>query len=173
MSDRRVLGPDPQAPTAEADSLNTEKLLLIGLGNPILGDDGVGWKVAEAIAAQQIAGLEIDFQAGGGLSLMERLVGYDRAILIDALDTGQVAKGTVRVFALETLLNPFWGHLGSAHETNLLTALEMGRRLGAHLPAQVLVVGIETPDVYDFSDTLSPALAAAVPAATAAALALI
>ena len=153
--------------------MNHEKIIILGLGNPILGDDGVGWKVAEKIAEQAPDGIEVDFLAGGGLSLMERLVGYDRAILIDAIDTGQVPKGSVRLFPLESLLNPFLGHLGSAHETNLLTALTLGRKLGAHLPAQVLIVGIESADVYDFNDTLSEALTAAIPAAVKTALDLI
>ena len=153
--------------------MNHGKQILIGLGNPILGDDGVGWKAAEAIALLHVTGLEIDCLAGGGLSLMERLVGYDSAIIIDALSTNQVPKGSVSVFALEDLKNPFSGHLGSAHETNLRTALELGRQLGAHLPRQVMIVGIETPDVYDFNDKLSTELAAAVPLAVQAALDLI
>ena len=153
--------------------MNNEKTILLGLGNPILGDDGVGWKVAEVIAELAPAGIEVDFLAGGGLSLMERLVGYDRAIIIDAIDSGQVPKGTVRLFPLESLCNPFLGHLGSAHETNLLTALTLGRKLGAHLPGQVLIVGIESAEVYDFNDTLSEELTAAIPAAVKTALDLI
>jgi Ni,Fe-hydrogenase maturation factor len=57
------------------------KTLIVGLGNPILGDDGVGWKVLEQIKQRyQEKGIpepfETDFLAVGGLRLMERLVGY-------------------------------------------------------------------------------------------------
>ncbi|MBL1173469.1 MAG: hydrogenase maturation protease, partial [Chloroflexi bacterium] len=91
------------------------KTIVIGLGNPILGDDGVGWKVAQEISRQlpvtdSQSPVEIDCAALGGLSLMERLVGCQRAILVDALETGQGPEGSVRVFPLEALPNPSAGH---------------------------------------------------------------
>ena len=53
------------------------KTLMIGLGNPILGDDGVGWRVAEEVTRKtnRPADIEVDCVALGGLSLMERLTG--------------------------------------------------------------------------------------------------
>lgn len=107
--------------------------------------------------------MEVDTLAGGGLNLMERLVGYDRAILVDAMQSGK-EPGRVQVFTLEELDTPSSGHLGSPHETNLLTALEIGRRLGAHLPpvGEVLVVAIEAQEVFEFSEELSSPVAQAV-----------
>lgn len=153
--------------------MNPKKIILIGLGNPILGDDGAGWKVVEFLAGQIPADIEVDTLAGGGLSVMERLVGFDQVIIVDAINTGKVSKGCVQVFPLEELSNPFLGHLGSAHETNLQTALELGRRLGVHLPEKVMVVGIESLDVFDFNDTLSADVAAAIPTAAQTVLDLI
>ena len=62
------------------------KTMVIGLGNPILGDDGVGWKVAEEVRKQLPCDMSVnvDCLSVGGISLMEHLIGYDRAILIDA-----------------------------------------------------------------------------------------
>ena len=150
------------------------KTLVLGLGNPLLGDDGVGWRVAEAVEEHaRPPAVDVDCQAGGGLSLMERLVGYDRAIVVDAAHLGRGPAGSVYTFPLEDLANPFSGHLGSAHETSLLTALEVGRALGAALPDQVMVVAIESPNVYDFCETLTAPVAAAVPRAAAAVLSLL
>ena len=61
--------------------------MVIGLGNPILGDDGVGWRVAEEIARNTInqPDVEVDCASLGGLSLMERLTGYERVILVDSI----------------------------------------------------------------------------------------
>jgi hydrogenase maturation protease len=132
----------------------------------MLGDDGVGWHVAEAVEKKiNRPDVAVDSLALGGIGLMERLVDYDRAIIIDVINTGQFPRGSVNSFPLEALANPFYGHLGSAHETNLQTALEMGRLLGASLPRQVTVVAIESPYVFDFSDTLTEPVAAAVPVA--------
>ncbi len=150
------------------------KTLIVGLGNPILGDDGVGWRVAEQLNRQELPpGVEVDTLAYGGLSLMERLVGYQRAIIVDALATGKFPIGSVHVFPLETLDNPFLGHMGSAHEASLQTALEMGRALGEDLPEKVTVVAVESPYVYDLSDELSPQAAEAVPEAVRAVMELL
>ncbi len=149
-------------------------MIVIGLGNPLLGDDGVGWKVVEALQPRLAqAGIETDLLAGGGLSLMERLVGYGSTIIVDSIYTGRQPKGTVTVFPLEALENPFAGHTGSAHETNLATALAMGRKLGAVLPDRVMIVAIESPDIYDFDDHLSPPVAAAVHSAQDAVIQLV
>lgn len=150
------------------------KTIIVGLGNPLLGDDSVGWRVAENLRAQAEAlGVEVDSLAVGGLSLMEHMVGYDRAIVVDSINLGDAATGTVRSFALESLPNPFAGHLGSSHETNLQTALQIGRMLGTHLPAEVTVVAIESPYVYDFTEELSPQVAEAVPLAVAMVISLL
>ncbi len=142
--------------------------IVLGLGNPLLGDDGVGWRIAEE-CAKRIAGrsdVQVDCFARGGLSLMERLIGYDRAILIDAINTGGKPAGAVECFRLEDLTNPNAGHLASAHDATLQTAMKMGRALGARLPREVIVVAVEAENVYDFSEELSSAVAAAVPRAT-------
>jgi hydrogenase maturation protease len=147
--------------------------LIIGLGNPILGDDGVGWKVADELmhwcatsdnSYQSL--VEIETAALGGLSLMERMAGYQGVILIDALETGRHPPGTVRVFPLNELENPSHGHSASTHDTTLMTALETGRSMGIPLPREILVVAIEAIILYDFSESLTEAVAAAVPLAT-------
>jgi hydrogenase maturation protease len=154
-----------------------DTILVIGLGNPILGDDGVGWRVAEAIA-QRIGiqplpsvrepgspAVEVDCLALGGLGLMERMVGYPRAILIDAMNSHTQPVGSVSFFPLEALPNRAAGHLFSAHDTTLQNAIAVGRAMGVDLPDEVMVVTVEAENVYDFSEELSPAVSAAVPQA--------
>lgn len=145
--------------------------MIVGLGNPVLGDDGVGWHVAELVSQKIQAEsldreqVEIDSLSLGGLSLMEHLVGYDRAILIDAIHLGRGPLGSVSRFMLEELPDPGSGHTSSAHDTTLQTALEMGRTLGMKLPDQITVIAIEAKIDYNFTESLSPPIAAAVPTA--------
>jgi hydrogenase maturation protease len=152
------------------------KTLVIGLGNPILGDDGVGWVVAEKVQAAlsnpplSTAGdqpVEIDFASLGGLSLMERLTDAERVILIDSLFTGKKPVGTVSQFNLTDLPDLTAGHSASAHDTSLRNALNVGRSMHINLPEDdhVIIVAIEAENVYDFSQELSPAVAEAVPQA--------
>ena len=148
------------------------KTLVIGLGNPILGDDGVGWKIAEEVASVvgQDTSVEIDSVALGGLSLMERMLGYDRVVLVDSMETGQGPVGSVKAFPLASLSDPMAGHSASAHDTSLITALKTAESIGASIPKKVDVVAIEAQNVYDFSEELSPPVAAAVPEAVQAVL---
>jgi hydrogenase maturation protease len=152
------------------------RMLVVGLGNPILGDDGVGWRVAEAVKKQLASPpaplpkgeggheVDVDFLSLGGLSLMEHLIGYQRAILIDAFALDE-PTGSVLVLKLSDLPNYSAFHTASPHNTSLQNAIELGKSMGAQLPDDVTVVGIATKHVCDFSEALSPPVADAVPQA--------
>ena len=153
------------------------KILIIGLGNPILGDDGVGWMVASEVDKylqsptspfrKKRVEIEVETLSLGGLSLMERMIGYDRVILIDTLITGQHPTGYVSRFLLPDLPDFTSGHTTAAHDTSLKTALRVGKQMGANLPApeNIWIVGVESVPVYDFSENLSPPITAAIPTA--------
>ena len=149
------------------------KTLVVGLGNPILGDDGVGWKIAEEVKKQLSPSplgregegeVDVDFLSLGGISLMEHLIGYERAILIDAIASDQ-EPGSVIVTKLSELPDYSALHTTSAHDTSLQNALKLGKGMGAKVPEELVVVGIATNRVYDFSEELSVPVAKAVPEA--------
>ena len=144
------------------------KTLLIGLGNPILGDDGVGWRVVETFRDQNAdlltdQAIDIDFLSVGGLSLMENMVGYDHVILVDAALTGKHPFGFVSCSTLEELPRVTQGHLSSSHDTTLQNALAIGQKMGAYLPNEIWVITIEAENTYEFSERLSPLVEQAVP----------
>jgi hydrogenase maturation protease len=144
------------------------KTLVIGLGNPILSDDGVGWRVVEELQSKIVnpkSEIELDCVSLGGLSLMERMLGYQRVILIDAMETGRSPAGSVQVFPLASLSYPMAGHSASTHDATLMTALAAAQALNLPIPKSVDVVAIEAKNVYDFTEELSPPVAAAVPVA--------
>ena len=141
------------------------KTIIVGLGNPILGDDGVGWKVAEDIQKQlpefplhKAGKIDVICLSLGGLGLMEHLIGYDRAILIDAFDTDD-QPGSILIMKLYELPNYSAYHTTSAHDTSLQKAIEFGKSMGAKLPEDVEVVGITTIRVHEFREELSPPIA--------------
>jgi hydrogenase maturation protease len=90
---------------------------------------------------------------------------YQHAIVIDAIGTGQHPIGTAYHFRLDDLYDPTSGHTTAAHDVSLMMAIQIGRSLGAALPERIDVVAIESPYVYDFSEELTPPVAAAVPLA--------
>lgn len=152
------------------------KTLVVGLGNPILSDDGVGvlaaYAVANTLAKEPNQDVTISEASVGGLRLMEMMVGYERAILIDALVDSKIPPGSIRRMTLDDLrvISPTQ-HAASAHDTTLVTALDSGRRMGFPLPTDIVVFGISVQNVVDFCDQPTPPVAAAVPRVTAAVLA--
>jgi len=151
------------------------KTLVIGLGNPILTDDGVGVHAARLVQAGLLpdSGVDVLELAVGGLALMEAMVGYERVILIDALYTPDEAAGGVVQFHAGEL--PETLNSASSHDVDLPTALRLGRGLGAPLPDtdQIQVIGVHARDVLTFGDHLTPRVAAAAPAAAGAVLRLL
>jgi hydrogenase maturation protease len=157
--------------TSATIAARSSSTLIIGLGNPILGDDGVGWKVVEEIQSKFVNRkfeIEFDCLSLGGLSLMERMLGYQRVVIVDSMETGRSPVGSVRVIKLDELENPSAGHSASAHDTSLITALNTAKAMGLPIPEYVEIVAVEAKNVYDFSEELSPAVAEAVPLAVQA-----
>jgi hydrogenase maturation protease len=159
------------------DHMQEKKTLIIGLGNPILTDDGVGVKVAyeveRALASVDREDITVTEASAGGLRLMELMVGYDRVILIDAFSgSNSAAPGTVHRMTLDDLrsISPTQ-HSTCPHDTTLVTALDFGLRMGLPLPEEISIHAVEVENVTDFSEEPTPAVAAAIPKVTAAVLA--
>lgn len=137
--------------------------IVIGVGNPLLGDDGVGIRVARELSRRfdNHHGVAVTELYAGGLRLMEAMVGFDRALVVDAMVTGACPPGTVRCFAPEEL--GATRNLRCAHDTSLPAALAMGRMLGLSLPEEIRVWGVEAACCEEFGEALTPSVARAVP----------
>jgi hydrogenase maturation protease len=157
---------------------------VLGLGNPILSDDGVGihivraaaarWKgVARSADAVRLADASVEFQeaSAGGLRLLEVIAGYDRLILVDAIQTPDGAPGRIHRLSSNDLRASL--HAGSTHDLSFQGALAWGRQIGMALPPDdaITIIAVEAEDVLTFGEALTPAVAAALPAAVEAVLA--
>jgi hydrogenase maturation protease len=137
------------------------KTIIIGLGNPIVSDDGVGIKAARMLSKlindDCVTIKEIYV---GGLQLMEAMVGYDRALIIDAIVSASPI-GSFYELALTDIKQSRNSY--SSHDTNLMLALEMGRMAGLTLPQEIKFWAIEAKDVTTFSENLSVELQGVLP----------
>ena len=151
-------------------SLENMKTLIIGLGNPILTDDGVGVKVArqleERINLTAHPELEVTEASAGGLRLMEAVLDYDRVILIDAyyLHPDKTKPGRIHRMTLDDLrsVSPTQ-HSTSAHDTSLVTALDAANELGYKVPQEFIIYAVEVENILDFSETPTLAVGDAIP----------
>lgn len=141
------------------------KTLVLGLGNPILRDDGIGIHVVRAVAAgchrDDVAFAEASL---GGLRLLDLLSGYERVILVDAIQTAGGEPGQVYRLHADDLRRSL--HSGSTHDLSLAGALTLGRSLGMPLPDHdaLTILAVEAGDVLTFGETCTPPVAEAIPA---------
>jgi hydrogenase maturation protease len=134
------------------------------MGNPLLSDDGVGISVAYAVAdrLKQHMNLTVTELHTGGIRLMEAMVGFKRAVVVDAMLSG-ATPGTVKRFNPKdfvTTKNTF-----SSHDTDFATAYDLGLMAGVLLPEQVSFWGIEAREFDLFGERFTDEVAAALPEA--------
>ena len=149
------------------------RTMVLGLGNPILTDDGVGIHVVRAAASRYslCTGVVFAEASVGGLRLLDLLAGYDRVILVDAIQTRDGQPGMIYRVGPGDLQASL--HSGSTHDLSLPAALDLGRRLGMKLPSDrdLTILAVEVEDVLTLGETCTPAVTRAIPDAVEATLA--
>jgi len=138
------------------------KTLVLGLGNSILSDDGVGIKVAQELSEKlRDPQVTIAESSLAGISLLDFVVGYDQVIIIDAIQTKEENVGQIHRMGLEDF--SFSKHLSSPHQINLVTALELGKMLNLEIPQKITIFAVEAKDVTTFSEKCTPEVQQAIP----------
>ena len=154
-TDEPVLGP---APAGGAVPVTEPRVLVVGVGNVLNGDDGFGVEVARKLAARPLpAGVRVTETGIGGIHLVHELMeGYDALVVVDAVDRGR-PPGTVMVIEAEVLdvseMETTTRHdlLADMHLATPERALMVARAVGV-LPERTVIIGcqprqIETLDV--------------------------
>ena len=135
--------------------------LIVGLGNPLRGDDGIGVRVIQTLVAEALPeGVEVVEGGTQGLGLVSLMEGWRRVILVDAANVGQPPGGFVRFTPQEARL------LGSdqrisIHNAGLRDALLLAETLDL-LPDEIIIYGMQ-PANLDWDDGLSPQVETAMP----------
>ncbi|MFH1311689.1 MAG: hydrogenase maturation protease [Candidatus Eisenbacteria bacterium] len=129
--------------------------ILIGLGNPIMSDDGIGLLVSGKVQ-DLIPDCDLELAPAGGFEVVDRMLGHRKAVIIDSMVTGKYPPGTVvRIDTdshLETLRS------GHSHGINFLEAIEVARSCDARLPDEVIVYGVEVEDPFSLGEQVSQTL---------------
>jgi len=126
--------------------------MLIGLGNPIVGDDRIGLAIMEELIPLVKPEIKIVKGSFPAFALMEEMVGFDEVYIVDAIfgDTpGEVIETPLSELSL-------YAQMESMHRTNLYGAIKAGKRLGLNLPDKVQVLGIKILPCFEFTETFSP-----------------
>ena len=136
------------------------KLLVLGLGNDLLADDGIGPLAIEMLEPRLAGRADAVASALHGLALLDVLAGYDAAVIVDAVCTGRRPVGEVHEIDPATL-PPV--QAPSPHFAGLPELLELARRLELRFPERLRIVAVEVADPYTIGGAMTPAVRAALP----------
>jgi len=145
------------------------KILVLGLGNELYGDDGVGIHVVRRLS-QKVKGnksfleghRDIDFLECSltGLALLDVIVGYDTLVIIDTIKSTMPEPGKICLLdgsELRYIPGP------SPHYVSIPQMIEMGRQLGLKVPSQIKIIAVEAKDLYNLGEGLTPEMNKAIP----------
>ena len=149
-------GPDVDGVAGGVRTVRAKTVLVLGLGNEILGDDGVGLLASRRVA--ELAGEQADHAEAcvATLDLLPMIAGYERVIVVDAyLSPAELPGAAVRV-ASDDLPRGF-GYR-SFHTLPFREMLELGRSCGLPMPREVAVHGLRVEEVTTFGTAFSPSV---------------
>ena len=134
--------------------MNKNKILIHGIGNEILTDDGIGPKLVNRLKSD-LSLKNIDFETAfiGGLELLEYIQGYNTVIFIDAIRTKEGIPGTVYELSPENFNTTV--HLSSIHDVAFLTSIALGKKLGLNMPQFIQIIAVEIVEDKVFDEMFS------------------
>jgi hydrogenase maturation protease len=132
-------------------------IVVLGLGNPLMADEGIGVHLIEELArrVERWPGVDVVDAGTGGMSVLHLIEGRDKAIFIDCAFMGQ-EPGTLRRFTPEEVRSTKVLVHQSLHDADLLRILSLAEQLG-RCPERVVIFGIE-PQVVELREGISPVL---------------
>ena len=139
------------------------RTVVVGLGNPLLTDDGIGIVAARDLAAR-LAGaacVTVAESSWGGMRFLDLLAGFEKAIIIDAIQWRHGPPGTVYRLPPDEAVPTV--RAVSFHDISLGTALALGKKLGIPLPTELVFLAVEAGDVLTVAEGCSPEVARALP----------
>jgi hydrogenase maturation protease len=145
------------------------KTLVLGLGNELYGDDGVGIAVVQKLKSDPelkkefshyLADVDIEECSLTGFKLLDVVIGYDRLIIIDTIKrenplTGKIS--TLKHSDLRYIPGP------SPHYVSIPQAIDIGRKLGLKVPSKIDIIAVEAKNLYNMGEGLTPEMTKAIP----------
>jgi len=154
--------------TTQGCPYTMKPILILGLGNPLQGDDGIGCHVVQELEQRTLPD-DVDVMDGGtpGIGLLDIFEGRRRVIIVDAAEMGR-SPGEVVRFRPEDVKLTGSAQRFSLHRSGVADALALASELELALP-DIVVFGVQ-PAQVDWNDRLSPQVQAAIPTVTEAVL---
>jgi hydrogenase maturation protease len=137
------------------------KTIIVGLGNLSFSDDGIGLLVARAVKNEILhEGISVVESSGSGLDILDIIADFEKAIIVDAVQTADGQPGSIYRFDLD---DTFFQEASSPHKIDFLAAINLGRKSGLRLPCEIIVYGIEAQTIDEPVERCTAAVKASIP----------
>ncbi len=135
------------------------KILVLGLGNEIMGDDAIGIVVARALKRRWSPAIEVAETSVGGFALLDLLDGHDTVLLVDAIVNASVEPGSIIEL---TPADIDGAPTDVPHFASLADVIRLAKRLEIPFPSRIRFLGVAVEDVYVIREGLSDCVASRV-----------
>ena len=138
-----------------------KKIVILGVGNRLMGDDGFGPRIIEALEKRSLPeNVELIDAGVGGMAILSWIENADKIVIVDSVQTNNEPPGTVYRFT-DKELPPSDMFMLSLHDLNLVDTINIGRVV-QKMPEEIVILGVEVKRVAEFDDKLTPEVEAAM-----------
>ncbi len=138
-----------------------KKIVVLGIGNRLMGDDGFGPRIIEALEKQGLPeNVELIDAGVGGIAILSWIENADKIIIVDSVQTNNEPPGTVYRFT-DKELPPSDMFMLSLHDLNLIDTINIGKVV-QKMPDEIVILGVEVKRVAQFEDKLTSEVEAAM-----------
>ncbi|MDH4123113.1 MAG: hydrogenase maturation protease [Thermoplasmata archaeon] len=128
-----------------------KKILLLGIGNPILTDDAIGILVAREIAKLNLPDVNVQEVAASGIEVMELMLDYEKVVIVDAIMLPDKNPGEIIQLEEKDFSHTVSG--ASPHGINLSTAIALGRQTAPErMPKEIVFFAMQAEDASTFGE---------------------
>lgn len=137
--------------------MKRENIIVVGLGNKVLGDDGIGVHLANDLE-MKIGSDEITFMTSenGGLEMIDLLKDHHKAFIIDGIRTPDGNPGDIYFMDSKDFMETL--HISSSHDVDFRTALKLAGKIDLKMPDKISIIAVEVLEEKVFSEVLTEPL---------------
>jgi hydrogenase maturation protease len=133
------------------------KILVLGIGNEVLMDDGIGPKLVKKLKNfLPVSSIDYATSLVGGMEIIEIMRGYRQVVIIDGIMTGENPPGTVLFMDYPVHKNTL--HLSNAHDISFEMSVSLARQLGIPFPKKICIIAVEIIEDRVFGERLTAPL---------------
>lgn len=134
------------------------KILILGIGNEVLKDDGIGPKIVKDLRSRiQVENIDYKNSVVGGMETIEMMKAYEKVVIIDAIFTKGGIPGTVYYSSYPNHKKTL--HLSNAHDISFDMSVRLALKLGIPVPSRIKVIAVEILEDREFGEELTKPLA--------------